>query len=145
VAQRELVYYGFFTLSMMGAIYHIVPRIMCGPLCPASSAPNEEEGAEFCPKLRAASFWLVLIGALTSYLALVAGGVGQGILLSDARNSFMDVLRATLMPVRISTLGDLLLFVGAFLFLLNFVKVIVESGQRWKTEFVPSREPGRRS
>ncbi len=120
-AQKLLQTYGFYAFSIFGAIYYIVPRII---------------NVEWCPHLLKAHFWLTLIGTLTSYLALVVGGLGQGILLSDPKNSFMDVFRSTVMAVRVSTLGDLLLFVGALVFLLNFVKIFSDVGKRLRAEII---------
>jgi cytochrome c oxidase cbb3-type subunit 1 len=120
-AQKHLQYYGFFAFSVFGAIYYIVPRLL---------------RVEWCPHLLKAHFWLTLLGTFTVYLSLVIGGIDQGILLSDSRNSFVDVLRNTMMAVRVSTLGDLLLFVGALVFLANFGKVLRESGERLRRELM---------
>jgi len=114
-AQKLLQHYGFFAFSAFGAIYYIVPRLL---------------DVEWCPRLLAAHFWLMLLGTLTAYLSLVIGGVAQGVLLSDSRNSFFDVLHTTMTAVRISTVGDLLLFVGALVFLANFLGVLRASGER---------------
>ncbi len=103
-AQKELQYYGFFGFSALGAIYYILPRLL---------------GVELCPKLVSAHFWLALFGVLAAYLSLVVGGIAQGIILSAASNSFLDGLRAGMVAVRVSTVGDLLIFVGAMVFLAN--------------------------
>ncbi|HWD21144.1 MAG TPA: cbb3-type cytochrome c oxidase subunit I [Verrucomicrobiae bacterium] len=121
VAQKELQYYGFFALGMFGAIYYILPRLL---------------QSTWCPHLLKAHFWLSLLGIVTLYLSHVIGGVMQGILLSEARNSFIDVLRSTMMAVRIGTLGELLIFVGALVFLLNFVKILSETGQRLRGDIM---------
>lgn len=119
VAQRDLQFYGFFGFAIFGALYYILPRLL---------------DAQWCPRLLAAHFWLSLIGVLALYLPLVVGGVIQGIMLSDPRNPFMDVLRGTMVAVRASTLGDLLIFTGAVVFLVNFTGLLCQSGNRLRTQ-----------
>ncbi len=73
---------------------------------------------------------------LTLYISLLCGGVAQGVLLSAADNSFLEVLRTTMTAVRISTLGELLIFASAVVFLANFGKVFFESGQRLRAQIM---------
>ncbi len=105
VAQKNLFLFGFFTMASFGAMYYILPRLLV---------------IEPCPKLAKANFWLMLLGVLISYLGLGVGGANQGILLMDPANKFTDVMRATMMPVRVSSLGDLMIIGGILCFLLNF-------------------------
>jgi cytochrome c oxidase cbb3-type subunit 1 len=111
VAQKELYYYGFFTLSIFGALYYIIPRLL------------EVEESAWCPRLLKAHFYLTFLGVLITYLCLLVCGLGQGIQLADARHTFPEVMRATMLPLRVSTLGALLLVVGTILFLLNFARL----------------------
>jgi cytochrome c oxidase cbb3-type subunit 1 len=112
VAQKELFILGFFGFSVFGAIYYIIPRLL-------SIDPET-----WCPYLMKAHFYLAAIGILISYLALLVGGIGQGILLADPGHSFVEVMRGTLMPLRMSTLGDLLFLAGTVVFLANFARVV---------------------
>ena len=105
-AQKQLHIYGFFAMTMFGAIYYIVPRLL------------QVEWP--CTRLMRAHFWCSFLGISISYLALTIGGIGQGIWLSDAQISFVNVMKATLPAVRGSTLGDLLIVLGNLAFLLNF-------------------------
>jgi cytochrome c oxidase cbb3-type subunit 1 len=111
-AQKELFHYGFYAMTVFGALYYIVPRVL-----------GLEQGA-WCPKLLSAHFWLTLIGVLISYTSLLVAGVGQGILLANTGNSFLDVMRRAMLPIRFSMGGDLLVAVGTVLFLLNFAGVL---------------------
>jgi cytochrome c oxidase cbb3-type subunit I len=115
VAQKELFHYGFFAMTVFGALYYIVPRL----LGLGSSA--------WCPKLLKLHFSFTFLGVLISYLSLLVAGIGQGILLANAGNSFVDVMRRTMMPFRMSTLGDLFVVVGIVAFLLNFCGVLYKS------------------
>jgi cytochrome c oxidase cbb3-type subunit I len=112
VAQRELFVLGFFGFSMFGAIYYIIPRLL------------RIDPETWCPYLLSAHFYLSAVGILISYAALLVGGIGQGILLADPGHSFVDVMRGTLTPLRVSTLGDLMLLAGTVVFLANFARVV---------------------
>jgi cytochrome c oxidase cbb3-type subunit 1 len=111
-AQKELFHYGFFALTVFGALYYIVPRLV--------GLDNDA----WCPKLLKWHFYLTFIGVLISYLSLLVAGIGQGILLANSGNSFVDVMRRTMLPIRVSMMGDLLVVVGTILFLLNFAGVL---------------------
>jgi len=121
-AQKELFHYGFFALTVFGALYYIVPRLL-----------GLDQGA-WCPKLLQGHFFLTLLGVLISYLALLVAGIGQGILLANAGNAFADVVRRTMLPVRFSMLGDLLVVVGTVLFLLNFAGVLAAAWRQCRAE-----------
>jgi len=112
-AQKQLAFYGFFAMTMFGAIYYIAPRLL---------------GAEWpCSKSIRAHFWCTFLGIMISYLALVVGGIAQGLLLNDPKNSFLLVMKTTLMPLRLSTLGDLLIVLGQIPLLLNFAGLLCAS------------------
>lgn len=112
VAQKELFHLGFFAMTVFGALYYIIPRLL------------GIDAQTWSPKLVKAHFYLTSIGIVISYLALLVGGIGQGILLADASHSFVQVMRGTLMPLRMSTLGDLMFLAGTVVFLANFGRVV---------------------
>jgi cytochrome c oxidase cbb3-type subunit 1 len=114
-AQKELFHYGFFAMTFFGALYYIVPRLL------------GLERSAWCPKLIKVHFFCAFLGVLWSYISLLVAGIGQGILLADVNNSFVDVMRRTLMPLRMDTLGDLFVVVGIIVFLLNFAGVLYQS------------------
>jgi cytochrome c oxidase cbb3-type subunit I len=114
-AQKEMFHYGFFAMTVFGALYHIVPQLL------------GLENSAWCPKLLKWHFRLTFIGVMLSYLSLLVAGLGQGILLADAGNSFVDVMRRTMLPVRVSMMGDWLVVFGILLFLLNFAGVLAKS------------------
>src|ERR1019366_161998 len=69
VAQSQLNSYGFFALTMLGAIYYIMPRVT---------------GIEWpCAKSVRAHFWLAAIGIILVTLPLAVGGVIQGFKLNS--------------------------------------------------------------
>jgi cytochrome c oxidase cbb3-type subunit 1 len=106
-AQTQLQLYGFFAMTMFGAIYYLLPRVA---------------GFEFpFPKLARAHFWVSLFGVALLVLPLAIGGVEQGLKLSNPDVGFMDAMKATLPFLRVSTIGLMLLLFGNLLFALNIV------------------------
>jgi cytochrome c oxidase cbb3-type subunit 1 len=116
VAQKSLWVYGFFALTMFGAMYYALPRAV-GIEWPSTT-------------LISAHFWFTFGGILLSYIALLVGGIAQGYLLANHQNSFLVVLKTALIPFRVSTLGDLLLVVGQIAGLLNVLLLAVRAAGR---------------
>ena len=104
-AQTQLQLYGFFAMTMFGAIYYLLPRVV---------------GFEWTfPKLARVQFWISMLGVLLLVLPLAIGGVVQGLKWANPGVAVVDVARATLPFLRISTTGLLFLLVGNLLFALN--------------------------
>jgi cytochrome c oxidase cbb3-type subunit 1 len=117
-AQKELFRYGFFAFTVFGAIYYIVPRLL------------DLDQSAWHPKLFKWHFYLTFFGVLISYISLLVAGIGQGILLANTGNSFVDVMRRTVLPVRSIITGDLLVALGTILFLINFASVLATACRR---------------
>jgi cytochrome c oxidase cbb3-type subunit 1 len=117
-----LFHYGFFALTVFGALYYIVPRLL-----------GLDHGV-WRPNLLKGHFFLTFFGVLISYLSLLVAGIGQGILLANAGNDFADVMRRTMLPVRFGMLGDLLVVLGTVLFLLNFAGVLAAACRQCRAE-----------
>jgi cytochrome c oxidase cbb3-type subunit I len=104
-AQTQLQLYGFFAMTMFGAIYYLLPRVV---------------GFEWpFPKLARLQFWLSLAGVVLFVIPLAVGGVVQGIKLNNPSIAFMDVTEPTLFYFRFSTIGLQLILLGNLLFALN--------------------------
>ena len=109
--QTALRIYGFFAMTMFGAIYHILPHLV---------------GVDRVrPGLIRVNFWLVMPGTLLLVVPLVFGGIRQGLKLIDATIPVVDVAKSTLMAFRISTLGEMMIAVGNVIFLFNISFAIV--------------------
>jgi cytochrome c oxidase cbb3-type subunit 1 len=111
-ARNEMFHYGFFAMAVFGALYDILPRLL------------SLEPTAWRPKLLQAHFYLTFLGVLLSCISLMAAGVGQGLLLANSANAFPDVMRRAALPLRVSTMGELFLVLGTFLFLLNFALLL---------------------
>ena len=104
-AQTQLQLYGFFAMTMFGAIYHLLPRVV---------------GVELpFPKLARLQFWLSMLGVLLFIVPLAIGGVAQGMKLNHPNIAFLDATKAMLPFLRTSTVGLLLILLGNSLFALN--------------------------
>jgi cytochrome c oxidase cbb3-type subunit I len=115
IAQKELFNYGFFAMTVFGALYYIIPRLL------------DLDSSAWGPKLQNAHFWSMFLGILAAYLSLLVTGLAQGILLANGANSFIDVMHRTLMPFRFSTIGDLFVLFGVLIFLVNLTGVLAQS------------------
>jgi cytochrome c oxidase cbb3-type subunit 1 len=109
-AKAQLNAYGFFVMVMFAAAYYIVPQLI---------------GMEFpSAKLIKAHFWLATIGILLIVLPLAIGGIVQGMMLQNPANAFLKVTKASLMFLRLSTLGDLLILLGHLAFIFNVLDLV---------------------
>ena len=109
-ALSQLGLYGFFAMSIFGAIYFIVPRLT--------------EGAWPKPGLIHLHFWCAILGLGIFFFSMTAAGAIEGAMMRDLGKPFADILKASMMPVRFSTLGLLLLVVGHFAFLGHLVLML---------------------
>ena len=113
-AETQLRLYGFFALTMFGAIYYLLPRAV---------------GFEFpFPRLVRVHFWLSLAGIVLLVAPLAIGGVVQGLKLQNPDLAFRESTQATLPFLRISTLGLLFMLLGNLLFFVNIMGLTL----RWK-------------
>lgn len=111
-AQTQLYIYGFAGMAMFGAIYYIVPQLVGAPF-----------GSR---KLVQTHFWLAVAGIILLIVPLAAAGIIEAVGLMNSKLSFMDVFKSTLMPLRISTLGYVLLFAASGLFLMNLLRLFAQ-------------------
>jgi cytochrome c oxidase cbb3-type subunit 1 len=113
-AETQLRLYGFFAMTMFGAVYYLLPRAV---------------GFEFpFPRLARVHFWLSLIGIVLLVVPLAIGGVIQGSKLQNPNVAFADTTKAMLPFLRVSTTGLLLMLLGNLLFFANVMGLTF----RWK-------------
>ena len=116
----ELNVFGFFAMTMLGAIYFIVPRVM-GLEWPCNNSPKRH-------------YWLALLGVALIVVPLVIGGVLEGFNWRNVKKADVDVALNALMFLRISTLGEVLILLGNLMLLANLVGLSV---RYYKIHFVP--------
>lgn len=114
VAHAHLGLYAFFSLTMFGAIYFVMPRVM------SWEWPH--------PKLIALHFWLVVIGFLIYFITLSIGGWLQGLLMLDASKPFMDSVLVTIPYLEGRTIGGAIMTLGHLVFALHFVLMALRYG-----------------
>jgi cytochrome c oxidase cbb3-type subunit 1 len=122
VAVREVSYLVNFTWLVRGQVllflYGFVIMVFLGAMAQVISAVLGGEG--LCPRRLRLAFGCASAGALLGVLPLLAGGVLEGLAHAQPHSDFMTAAGKALMPLRVSTLGDLLMLVAAFSFALNF-------------------------
>jgi cytochrome c oxidase cbb3-type subunit 1 len=131
-AQTQLQLYGFFAITMFGAIYYILPRAV---------------GIEFVfPKLIRAQHWCAMLGIFIFVVSLVLGGIEQGMKLNNSNVAFADVTKSVLPFLRVSTLGVLFMLLANLLFALNiFVMITAWKWSVVKTVFTFAISPLKKS
>lgn len=104
-ATSQINAYGFFAMVIFGAAYWIMPRLM---------------GVDFpFPRLARLHFWLAALGIVLLSAPLAVAGVIEGLKLRNPDIAFMDVVKATLPCLRVSTMGDLFMALGHLAFFAN--------------------------
>jgi cytochrome c oxidase cbb3-type subunit I len=105
ISKGLLNFYGFFAMVIFGAIYCIVPQLI------GQDLPF--------PKLVRVHFWMAALGVLLFAVPLAIGGIVQGLKLQHTDVAFADITKGTLLFLRVSTIGDLLMALGHVMFLAN--------------------------
>lgn len=120
VAQWQLNIFGFFAMTMFGAIYYIVPRVT-GMEWPSAKSVRSH-------------FWLAAIGIVLVALPLAIGGLIEGFNWQNPKVTNIQVAQNALNFLRVSTIGDLLILAGNVMLLGNLAGLSV---RYYKTHFVP--------
>jgi cytochrome c oxidase cbb3-type subunit 1 len=110
VAQLQLNVYGFFAMTMFGAIYCIVPSVAGVPWP--------------WPKVGRAHFWCLAAGVVLLIIPLGIGGIIQGIQLNQPQHAFMELTKTTLVFLRVSTVGNALILLGNALLAGNLLRLL---------------------
>jgi len=119
-AQTQLQILGFFSMTMFGAIYEALPRVM---------------GFELpFPKLVRVQFWLCLLGVLLWAVSLAFGGIEQGMKLNETSTAFDDSTGVVLIFLRAGTTGLLFILAGSLLFAANIFAITL----KWKIALLKS-------
>lgn len=109
-----LALYGFFSMVMFAVIY-------------AFATEAADAGMPF-PVFVRGHVICATIGLLLIVVPFLAGGVLQGMRLSNPNIGFLDVAKSTLMFLRISSIGEVLLLLGHLLFLANMAVFVKRLG-----------------
>ncbi len=109
-AISQLRIHGFLNMALAGAAYYALPRVAATPW-PA-------------PSWIRIHFWSVLVGMALSVIALLVGGIVQGLGINRPDTDFLNVVRTTVPFLGTNTLGMLLLLVGYGTFALNVGRLL---------------------
>ena len=119
IGHAHLGLYGFFTMTMFGAMYYIVPRLV-GWEWPSASMIRWH-------------FWLAASGIVLMFAALTLGGFLQGLELNDPQVAFLSSLK-TAAPFRlVRTFAGILLSAAHLVFAVLFIRMLLRRGE-FRTE-----------
>ena len=114
-AQVYMQIFGFFTIVICAAIYHLMAGVMDFELP--------------FPEFVRVQHWFFMGGILFLAVPLAIGGIVQGVHMGDASNHpFPDIIQGSLVYLRISTVGWLLLLLGSLMLAANIFVMTI----RWK-------------
>jgi cytochrome c oxidase cbb3-type subunit I len=120
VAHAHWGMYAFFTMTMFGSMYYILPRIT------QREWPSE--------RLISLHFWCTAVGIILYVAPLSYGGWLQGKALMNATIPFLEVVKITLPWLQFRTVTGLLLAVGHLAFFANLIWILAR-------RFGPYRQP----
>jgi cytochrome c oxidase cbb3-type subunit 1 len=106
-AQFNLI--GFLTLVLLGAAFYIVPRVAGVDLSPPANL----------------TFWLIAGGTTVAAGPLALAGLREAAQFGKLETPFMEIVKSTLMYLRLSTVGELSIVVGCAVFLVFVARVIL--------------------
>ncbi len=116
IAHAHLGVYAFFSMTMFGSMYYIVPRLT---------------GWEWASaRLIRFHFWSTAIGMAIYFLALTWGGWFQGLMLNDASVPFMDVVNYMLPYLEARSFAGVLMALGHVAFAALFVLNLLHRGEQ---------------
>ncbi len=104
-AVAHLTLFGFFAMTLFGAVYYVTPRLV------QAEWPSA--------KMVQVHFWCSAAGITLYVISLAFGGVLQGLALNNASRPFLESVRSILPFVGMSTLGLLVLAAGQVALLAN--------------------------
>lgn len=107
VGHAHLGLYGFFTMTMFGAIYYIVPRLT-----------QREWGSPWLIRLH---FWSTAIGITLYFCALSVGGWFQGLAMLVPEIKFIEIVGDTIPYLVLRSWAGTLMTLGHVVFTLLFV------------------------
>lgn len=120
VAHAHWGMYAFFTMTMFGSMYYILPRIT------QREWPSE--------RLISVHFWCTAVGIMLYAVPLSYGGWLQGKAMMDPSIPFIDVVKITLPWLKIRTFSGVLLAIGHVAFFANLIWILAR-------RFGPYRQP----
>lgn len=107
---KALYLYGFFGMTIAGAIYYLAPKIT------GCDWPSDQ--------LAKLHYLGSVVGILVLVLGLVAGGILQGVRINNPEIPFVEAIRSTIPFLGLSTLGGLLLLAANLAFLVNVIRLL---------------------
>lgn len=116
VGHAHLGMYAFFTMTMFGAMYYILPRVT-GWEWPSAALIRWH-------------FWLAATGVVLMVASLSIGGILQGLALLDPKVTFMDALDQTKPWLLLRSGSGILLAAAHVVFATGFALLLLKAGAK---------------
>lgn len=116
IGHAHIGMYGFFTMTMFGAIYYIVPRLV--------------EWEWPSAALIKWHFWLCAVGVILMFSSLSVAGLIQGFALNDPAIQFLASTQFTLGFLWMRSIAGLLMTAGHVAFGASFALILIKAGAR---------------
>ena len=114
VAHAHLGMYAFVSMTMFGAIYFMLPRVL-----------NWEWPY---PRLILLHFWLAAVGITIYVVALTIGGWLQGKAMLDAARPFVESVMLTMPYLKARSIAGVMLTLGHLIFVGHFLAMALRFG-----------------
>ena len=116
IGHSHLGMYAFFTMTMFGAMYYIVPRLVCWEWPSAL--------------LIKAHFWLAATGSVLMIGCLGVGGLLQGLELANPKVPFLNIVAHAAPWLHARSISGEILTAGHICFAISFVLILLRAGRR---------------
>jgi len=118
IAHAHLGMYAFFTMTMFGSMYYIVPRLV----------QREWPSA----RLISVHFWTTSLGVLLYIVPLSVGGVLQGLAMNDPNVPFLKTVELTKPYLITRSISGMIIAVGHVAFFWNFAWILARRLQPYE-------------
>ncbi len=118
IAHAHLGMYAFFTMTMFGSMYYIVPRLV----------QREWPSA----RLISVHFWTTSLGILLYIVPLSVGGVLQGLAMNDPNVPFLKTVELTKPYLITRSISGMIIAVGHVAFFWNFAWILARRLQPYE-------------
>ncbi len=128
IAHAHLGVYSFFSMTMFGAVYYIMPRLT-GWEWASSTAIK-------------AHFWLTTVGFIGFYwLPMTIGGVWQGMQMNNPDREFLEIVGSTLWFLQLRSVAGVLMTAGHLIFASLLVMNLLRLGKMRSGPTLLARRP----
>ena len=110
VAHSHMGMYAFFTMTLFGTMYYVLPRVLSVEWVSASAIRWH--------------FWLTALGISLYVVPMTVGGFLQGLALDDPKKSFQEVTDLTMPYLELRSVAGVMITIGHFVFAVSCFRLL---------------------